>query len=686
MIEMLKRITAVLLFALVCLIATGAFAGIPGEEKYYCTNCLERLTGTGKCKYCGGRGKKEIPVYNRVDSVWSNSFARKTSGGYRIGADFATSQAGDFRTDEDGNDYLSFKVLLLKNNKVIDSKNVDAYWKGEVIESGIYYGSYIFRTNVEFKIDASVGKGDYVIELYDFVPNVHGGPYYEKSDLKITIPDKMIVNSGSCGENASFVLDEDGVLTISGTGVVDGKQREKDWYGGESDCEIKKIVINEGLTGIGDDAFSCCDAAESVVIPDSVTWIGDGAFASCRSLKKLTVPNGVTRIGKYAFYACEGLTDLILPDSLISIGECAFNSCTGLTRFTIPKNVTYIGDDFLGYNYDIYGNPYNLTEITVAPENPGFSSADGILYNKDKTMLILCPRSRTRVNIPEGVIGIGRRAFSSSNLTNLVIPDSVTSIGDYAFEACGELTDIVLSKNMTHIGNGIFNSCWELKSVKIPDNVTGIGENAFSYCYNLKDLVIPDSVTSIGDYAFDGCTGLTNIVLSKNITRIGYGIFMYCNGLTNITIPDRVTAIGEYAFWNCEKLTKLLIPYGLSIVGKNAFDDCGALSDVYYGGAAMEKELIAVHEGNKNLLDAKWHFNLSPDPFEDSENKTPGDVNDDGVTDGRDCIRLMKYLAGETDRETGEAIRINEVNADVTGDGVVDELDLLRLMKYMIRK
>ena len=209
---------------------------------------------------------------------------------------------------------------------------------------------------------------------------------------------------------------------------------------------LKSVIIGNGLTKIGDNAFNNCDSLTSVTIGSGVTSIGEYAFYGCTSLASIIIPNSVTSIGDSAFYCCAGLTSIIIPDSVTSIGDSAFNCCAGLTSIMIPNSVTSIGDS-------------------------AFSDCTGL----------------TSIVIPDSVTSIGYQVFSlCTGLTSIVIPDSVTSIGEYAFYDCTSLTSIV-----------------------IPDSVTSIGDSAFSGCTGLTSIVIPYSVTSIGRDAFEDCNSIT---------------------------------------------------------------------------------------------------------------------------------------------------------------------------------
>ena len=190
-------------------------------------------------------------------------------------------------------------------------------------------------------------------------------------------------------------------------------------------------------------------------------------------------------------------------------------------------------------------------------------------------------RSMTSLVIPDSVTNIGDYAFSGCrSLTSLVIPDSVTNIGDYAFEGCGSLSSLVLPDGVTSIGKCAFRGCGSLSSLVLPDGVINIGGNAFADCKSLRSVVIPNSVTSIGGGAFGGCKSLHSVVIPDSVTSIGDYAFSGCSALSSVVIPDSVSCIGNRAFSGCTSLSSLVIPDGVTSVGKYAFYDCSSLSSL----------------------------------------------------------------------------------------------------------
>ena len=304
---------------------------------------------------------------------------------------------------------------------------------------------------------------------------------------------------------------------------------------------------NSQLTSIGDYAFYD-SPIDSIEIPNSVTSIGDGAFSRC-TLHSIEIPNSVTSIGDYTFYECMWLTSIEIPNSVTSIGYAAFYDCYRLTSITFGDNpqLTSIG------NY-----AFCIEELW-----------------SDRTSL-------TSIEIPNSVTSIGDYAFSyCSSLTSITFGDNpqLTSIGNSAFSVCSSLTSIEIPNSVTSIGNSAFASCESLTSIEIPNSVTSIGDGAFLHCESLTSIEIPNSVTSIGDWAFYYCSSLTSIEIPNSVTFIGEEAFYYCSSLTSITFGDnpQLTSIGERAFYYCESLTSIEIPNSVTSIGDYAFYDCDGL-------------------------------------------------------------------------------------------------------------
>ena len=227
------------------------------------------------------------------------------------------------------------------------------------------------------------------------------------------------------------------------------------------------------------------------------------------------------------------------------------------------------------------------TKATDEELKEAFVDEWGVKYSKDGRKLLKAPYELNGTySIRKGTKIICDWAFGWSkfigcrSLTSLVIPDSVTNIGDYAFSSCRSLTDIVIPDSVTNIGDYAFWNCRSLTNIVIPNSVTSIGDNAFEYCFSLSNLIIPDGVTSIGDGAFVGCTSLSSVVIPDSVSCIGNNAFWGCESLTDIVIPDSVASIGDYAFYDCSSLTEVVIPDSVTSIGDKAFFLCRSLTDI----------------------------------------------------------------------------------------------------------
>jgi hypothetical protein len=344
---------------------------------------------------------------------------------------------------------------------------------------------------------------------------------------------------------------------------------------------------------------------EYVVRLEDFTWMtNNGAI----TITRYTGTNGavavpetitdlpVTAIGQNAFYSCGSLTNVLIGDSVIDLGNGAFSGCANLASVAIGHSMTNLGGT-------VFSSCPSLTTISVAALNPAYSSELGVLFDKNRSVLLQCPAGKAgSYAIPGTVTRVAASAFDHcTGLTEVTLPDSVTNIEDGAFYSCSGLTGVTLGNGVVRLGNLSFYYCIGLTNVLIPDSVTTLSgafsdctglttvtlgnsvadiAGAFVRCSSLTAITIPSSVTSIGDMAFAGCSRLASVTIPDSVTNIVGGAFSACASLPSITIPDSVTSIGTYAFHYCTSLGSVTLGTNLATIADNAFNNCSGLTSV----------------------------------------------------------------------------------------------------------
>lgn len=400
--------------------------------------------------------------------------------------------------------------------------------------------------------------------------------------------------------------------------------------------ELKEVVIEEGVTEIGVDAFSVCTSLETVTLPESLQKIGEKAFSYCTSLKTINIPDSVNVIGPKAFFFCKSLTSIDIPEGITEIGYATFGYAENLATVNIPTSVTRIGDfAFQNCGFTSMNVPATVKELGES----AFSTCRSLenvtvpAETVSKKAFYFCDALKS-VTLTDDVKTIGEEAFRECrSLESIEIPSSVTELGTCAFKNCfalktavikggtvkgslvteatfyncNALETLVISDNATldasfkaayskstlktveigkgEIGDSAFSNCTNLTTVELGDGVTKIGTNAFIRCTQISSITIGSRVSSIGKNAFNGCTALTNANIGSG--AIGANAFQDCSRLANVTLGDGVTSIGANAFLRCEALTSMNIGSSVKTIESYAFSGCSALEEVTISAAQI---------------------------------------------------------------------------------------------------
>ena len=528
----------------------------------------------------------------------------------------------------------------------------------------------------------------------------------------------------------------DRTLSISGTGEM------KDWnyYNSKEAWHntiyaelIKKVIIEDGITQIGDDAFHNCSNLQDIEIPEGITSIGSGAFEGCSSLESIEIPESVTSIGSSAFYRCSSLKSIEIPESVTSIRGGAFYRCSSLESIVIPEGVTYIE------NYAFSGCS-SLEGINVDENNTDYISENGILFNKEKTKIICYPAGK-------------------KDIKEYVIPSSVTSVESYAFSGCSSLESIDIPSSVTSIGYRAFYECSSLENITIPERITSIGEEAIpestiiytklnskghryaeergqgyilereeienteeiSRNYEIKEetwdvsangdgsviakWTLSDRTLTISgtgkmkdweyylyspniDWHNTQYTNLIkNVMIENGVTSIGWHAFRECSSLKSITIPSSVSSIENCAFEGCSSLTSIKIPESVTNIENYAFFNCSSLKSIeipegvtiiqgYTFSGCSSLESINIPESVTSIgMDAFEGCSSFESINVDVNNKNY--MSEDGILFDKEKMKLIKYPVGKKD------IKEYTIPSTVTsiGDGAFEGCNSLESIK-----
>ncbi len=425
--------------------------------------------------------------------------------------------------------------------------------------------------------------------------------------------------------------------------------------------ELKSIKITGSVTEIGKETFCWCKNLAEIELPDSLLSIKESAFQGCESLLKINLPSELETIEKNTFNGCYKLTEIQLPASLTKIEECTFYTCSSLKNIKIISGITSIGASaFNGcVSLESIEIPDTVTDIgrfafvccnglknfEVSETNLNYAAEDGILYNKDKTELILCPGGKNG---------------------NITIPSGVTTIRDDAFYYCKSISDIAVPDSITQIESGAFSHC-SAEKIELPDGLTVLGDRAFSES-GIISIELPDNITDMGEEAFHSCQKLKRVKLPAKITSVPENTFYGCCNLKGIEIPESVTNISIYAFRYCDNLQRVKISSNVQIMGKDSeyeqvFEGCNKEQLTLFVKAGSTAENYAQKYGIKIDAYENYSYPEDTDIPNDPDKPIPPDMpNDPDVSIppsnpdiSETCVHLyQKTIRGATCSAMGE--------------------------------
>ncbi len=394
-----------------------------------------------------------------------------------------------------------------------------------------------------------------------------------------------VVSSGSCGTSATWSLSDAGVLTISGSGATEDytSSSRPGWESSKS--SIVSLVVESGITKIGDWTFYNHSALQSVSIASSVTSFGRGVFAGCRSLTSVTLPSGVTEIPYAMFGDCTSLTSFSASGA-VSYGEYAFQSVV-MDTFTVGKKVTDIS--YLAF----YGA--SVGAYAVESGNSVYSASGGVLFTNSGKTLVKYPAGSTAASytVPSkvtkieagaflscgnlqqvslgSVTSLGESAFQNCGLTSLTIPNSVTEADYFTFYGCKSLTSIKFGTGLKETSYEMFEECTALTSIDFGSKLETLGARTFAYCNSLTSVSLPSTIKSVENGVFGECKKLQSFSC-KGLTSIPYQAFCNTTALTNVSLGEGLTTINRYAFCGCTSLKRVVLPSTITFVHADAFD------------------------------------------------------------------------------------------------------------------
>ena len=466
------------------------------------------------------------------------------------------------------------------------------------------------------------------IDKNDFSLVIDSCTSYENEALEAEVQNNLFsINTafGYCGDDASWILYDNGVMQISGTGSMYNYSSDAPAPWSDYRSQIRKVKI-DGVTNVGNDTFVGCNNLKEVVLSDSITKIGNTAFRDCVSLEKIDIPATVKTIGYYAFYGCTALSSIDIPEGVQTIGNHAFRKCTGLKSVTVPLSLREVAanafEGCTSLDAALYkGTVEQWAEVSVANGNePLTDNLIFALYNGEcgngvvwsvtaENELIISgvgemadyanakdvpwnqyKKDIVSITVCDGVKYIGNNAFNGCvNARKLSIPASARQYnGPYVYSGCTNITEIIITKDdgvMCDFGT---------------DSTAGATKTYYKYApwyvLGCPKVVLEEGITAIGAYAFAYNATLKEIAFPSTLKKIGANAFYNCTRIEEIRLPDGIKEIGNYAFYGCAQLKSFIIPLSVESIGKAAFRYCDSLDVVFFNGTAYEWSLVGYND------------------------------------------------------------------------------------------
>lgn len=410
------------------------------------------------------------------------------------------------------------------------------------------------------------------------------------------------------------------------------------------DCTgLESVKLPDSLTNMGGSVFFGCTSLKECVIPKGLEILPGSTFGECTSLTRVVLPEGIQTIDEYAFAGCTALTDIRLPESIGALNAMAFHRCHALKQLNIPANLQLLEKWALAQctslSVTIPGSVLRIGPGALASCKSIYVSGGMTEYRVSGNCLIdkngTLNSAGLDFTIPTdgSVTAVGDFAFLGNLCTQVVLPDSIRSIGEAIFSGCTNLKQVTLPKDLTAIPDYMFMGTG-LESYVIPNTITSIGYGAFQSCENLKSITIPQGVTQIGAASFAGCTQLDHVVIPRGVTTLLSGVFQGCTALTDVTIPDTVTEISSIfngctslksvvlpdsvvriygTFYDCTALQSVTLPKNLAYIGDNTFRNCHSLATFTMPDTVTELG-TAVFMGSKGLKEVTLSTKLTKLP------------------------------------------------------------------------